>query len=83
MGGSGYTRQRKSSSSFSILNIFKCCCSQGRDDISEEGMYVRAKAKDDDGIPCTADPGIDRRASAFIDRFKRSVTESERQILAA
>ncbi|GLT73898.1 hypothetical protein SLA2020_457280 [Shorea laevis] len=82
MGGSGYTRQRKSSSSFSILNIFKCCCSQGRDDISEEG-YVRAAARHDDEIRWPAEPGIDRRASAFIDRIKRSVTESECQMLAA
>ncbi|GLU05192.1 hypothetical protein SLE2022_223050 [Rubroshorea leprosula] len=73
----GYTRQRKSSS-FSILNIFKSCCSRGGDDISEEGIYVRRiYPSDEDGRRWIAEPGIDRRASAFIDRFKRSVSESD------
>lgn len=66
----GYSRQRKSSSCFSIFNIFKGCCSYGGDDISEDGFYVRRICKsDEDGRFSIAEPGIDRKATAFIARI--------------
>ncbi|KAL5782817.1 hypothetical protein ACOSP7_007846 [Xanthoceras sorbifolium] len=73
----GYSRQRKSSSScFSIFSIFKACCSGGGDDMmSDDGYYdVRRICKsDEDGRSFSiAEPGIDRKATAFIDRFHES-----------
>ncbi|EOY06954.1 hypothetical protein QQP08_013256 [Theobroma cacao] len=80
--GSGYTKQRKHSS-FSIFSIFTSCCSNGGDDMSEEGIYVRRIWRsDEDGRRWTAEPGIDRKASAFIDRFRTRVSDPERQTLA-
>lgn len=76
-------RQRKSWSCLSILNIFTACCSHGSDDMSEDGMYVgRICPSDEDGRFVIAEPGIDRRASAFIARFYESrVSDPERQTL--
>ncbi|KAK3188327.1 hypothetical protein Dsin_027888 [Dipteronia sinensis] len=76
MAGGGYSRQRKSSSScFSIFNIFKSCCSSGEDDMmSDDGYYVSRICKsDEDGRTFSiAEPGIDRKATVFIDRFHSS-----------
>ncbi|MBA0857757.1 hypothetical protein Goshw_016725 [Gossypium schwendimanii] len=80
--GSGYTRHRKSSS-FSFFSLFSACCSNGGDDVSEDGIYVRRMwPSDEDGRRWTAEPGIDRKASAFIDRFRTRVSDPERQALA-
>lgn len=83
MGASGYSKHRKSSS-FSLLSIFTSCCSNGGDDMSEEGFYVRRSTwrSDEDGRRWTAEPGIDRKATAFIDRFRTRVSDPERQTLA-
>lgn len=62
-------RQRKS---FSLFDIFRSCCSAGRDETSreEQGVYGRRiYASDEDRGYWVGEPGIDRRASAFIDRF--------------
>ncbi|KAE8714266.1 Phosphatase methylesterase 1 [Hibiscus syriacus] len=83
MGSTGYTKHRKSPSSFSIFSIFASCCSNGADDMSEDGIYVRRTWRsDEDGRRWTAEPGIDRRASAFIDRFRTRVSDPERQALS-
>ncbi|OMO52850.1 hypothetical protein CCACVL1_03220 [Corchorus capsularis] len=80
--GSGYTKHRKSSS-FSILSLFTSCCSNGEDDMMSEEGYVRGIWRsDEDGRRWTAEPGIDRKASAFIDRFRTRVSDPERQTLA-
>ncbi|KAK9288821.1 hypothetical protein L1049_017286 [Liquidambar formosana] len=68
MGGNN--RQRKSSSFLSIFNIFKACCSHGRDDTWDEGGNVRRICpSDEDRGRWIAEPGIDWKASAFIARF--------------
>ncbi|XP_024922636.1 uncharacterized protein LOC112488971 [Ziziphus jujuba] len=77
----------KSASLFSFCNIFKACFSSGsnEDAYSEEGYYIRRRiyASDEDRGGWTAEPGIDRKASAFIARFYESrVSDSERQTLA-
>ncbi|MBA0612646.1 hypothetical protein Godav_013227 [Gossypium davidsonii] len=83
MGSAGYTKQRKSHSSFSIFSIFASCCSNGADDMSEDGMNGRRIWRsDEDGRRWTAEPGIDRKASAFIDRFRTRVSDPERQTLS-
>ncbi|XP_056849941.1 uncharacterized protein LOC108837825 [Raphanus sativus] len=49
----------------------------------DDGVYTRkAWASDEDKRHWVAEPGIDRKASAFIARFHASrVSESERQTL--
>ncbi|EEF43208.1 conserved hypothetical protein [Ricinus communis] len=77
-------RQRRSSC-LSVLKIFKGWCSNiGRDDTSEDGLYVRRIcASDEDGRRWIADPWIDGRASAFIARFYETrVSDPDRQTLA-
>ncbi|KAH7513534.1 hypothetical protein FEM48_Zijuj12G0210500 [Ziziphus jujuba var. spinosa] len=64
----------KSASLFSFCNIFKACFSSGsnEDAYSEEGYYIRRRiyASDEDRGGWTAEPGIDRKASAFIASMK-------------
>ncbi|KAF5738808.1 hypothetical protein HS088_TW13G01709 [Tripterygium wilfordii] len=97
-GGGGYSSRRKSSSGSSscfsmVLNIFRwSCCSKigsrARDDAySEEGGYVNGRIypSDEDGRQYwpVAEPGIDRRATAFIARFYEArVSDPDRQSLA-
>lgn len=68
------SKKRSSSSFFSIFSsIFKSCCSSGGDDWSDDGGYTqRISPRDDNGCYWTAEPGIDRKASAFITRFYAS-----------
>ncbi|EXB75655.1 hypothetical protein L484_026133 [Morus notabilis] len=81
-------RQGKSTSSlFSLCSIFSACfSSSSRDDTnSEEGVYIRRRIcpSDEDRGGWIAEPGIDRKASAFIARFYESrVSDPERQTLA-
>ncbi|KAF7837619.1 uncharacterized protein G2W53_006101 [Senna tora] len=70
------------SSSFSFCGIFKSCFSSGRDDYYwEEGVGGgRIFASDEDRGRWVAEPGIDRKASAFIAKFYASrVSDSEHQ----
>ncbi|KAG2726647.1 hypothetical protein I3760_01G123800 [Carya illinoinensis] len=64
---------RKSSSSFSICNIFKVCFSGGRssdDYYWDEGVDNRRICpSDSDREGWFAEPGIDNKASAYIDKF--------------
>ena len=62
------SRQRRKSSFF---DIFKACCSGGGgDEVMEEPVYARRiYASDEDRGYWVGEPGIDRRASAFISRF--------------
>ena len=64
---------RKSSSSFSICNIFKVCFSSGsssREEYWDESGYVRRICpSDEDRGLWIAEPGIDRKATELIDRF--------------
>ena len=73
----------KKSSSFSFCNIFKGCFSGSRndDDYYWEGSNSRRVfASDEDGGHWVAEPGIDRKATAFIARFYATrVSESESQ----
>ena len=66
----GNNRQKKSSFSF-ILSIFKACCSPGGDDsLDEAGNYGRRICpSDEDRHGWVAEPGIDRKASDFINKF--------------
>lgn len=63
----------KSSSSFSVCNIFKACFSGGRNSDSyywDEGVDNRRICpSDSDRGSWIAEPGIDNKASAYIDRF--------------
>lgn len=72
---------KSSSNSFSICNIFKVCFSVGssRDDDWDEGDNVRRLCpSDEDRWGWTAEPGIDCKATAYIDRFYAArVSESE------
>lgn len=73
----------KSSSLFSFCNMFKACFSGGsRDDTYSDdgGAYVRRRTcpSDEDRGGWTAEPGIDRKATAFIARFYEShVSDAE------
>ncbi|KAB1213715.1 hypothetical protein CJ030_MR5G004858 [Morella rubra] len=63
---------KKSSSFCSICSIFKACFSGGNssDDYGDEGVDVRRICPSDyDRGLWIGEPGIDRRATAFIDRF--------------
>lgn len=83
MGGS--RRQRKSSSIFSIFNIFKSRRSSDRDDMGwDDSINIRkVRPSDDDKHHWVAEPDIDRKASAFIARFYESrVSDPERQTVA-
>ncbi|KAK7264815.1 hypothetical protein RJT34_32426 [Clitoria ternatea] len=76
----------KKSSSFSFCGMLKACFSSGR---SRDDYYYydesvsgrRIFASDEDRGRWVAEPGIDRKASAFIARFYASrATDSEHQI---
>ncbi|KAI9122806.1 hypothetical protein K1719_005909 [Acacia pycnantha] len=73
----------KKSSFSSFCGIFKSCFSSGsRDDYYwEDGSSgARIFASDEDRGRWVAEPGIDRKASAFIARFYASrVSDSEHQ----
>ncbi|KAM1083054.1 hypothetical protein FF1_021654 [Malus domestica] len=78
----------KQYSLFSFCNIFKACFSSDkRDDVYSDdgGVYVgrRICPSDEDRGRWTAEPGIDRKATAFISRFYESrVSDPEYQALA-
>lgn len=70
--GSYNRRQRKSSS---IFSIFKACCSGGSEDYWDEAAgntTRRICPSDEDRGRWVGEPGIDRKASAFIARFHES-----------
>lgn len=73
----------KKSSSFSFCGMFKACFSNSKDDYyySYDDNSRRHFASDEDRGRWVAEPGIDRKASAFIARFYASrVSDSEHQI---
>ncbi|KAK7269483.1 hypothetical protein RIF29_22212 [Crotalaria pallida] len=77
MGGN---KQRKSSSSFfSIFNIFSSKKSKGAAyyDAYDSGGKVWPSDYDRDQWGA-AEPGIDKKAEAFILNYKRRISESER-----
>ena len=62
-------RQRKSS----FFDMFRQCCSGGSGESWDEPVYNRRIfASDEDRGYWVGEPGIDRRASAFIARFYES-----------
>ncbi|XP_020202576.1 uncharacterized protein LOC109788298 [Cajanus cajan] len=72
----GY-RQKKSSSSFFIFNIFSSKKSRGGYyDAPDSGRRV-CHSDYDKGNWGVAEPGIDRKAEAFIAKYKKRVSESE------
>ncbi|CAK8563893.1 unnamed protein product [Lathyrus sativus] len=72
----------KKSSSFSFCGMFKSCfSSESKNDYYNEGSSSRMFTSDEDRGRWVAEPGIDRKASAFIARFYANrVTDSEQQI---
>ncbi|XP_021898970.1 uncharacterized protein LOC110815469 [Carica papaya] len=79
MGGN---RQKKSSSSFSIFGLFKSRRShrRGGDDQTFVDDTRKVWPSDEDKRNWVAEPGIDRKASAFIAKFHATrVSESELQ----
>ncbi|KAJ1402991.1 hypothetical protein SESBI_27597 [Sesbania bispinosa] len=71
----------KKSSSFSLCGIFKSCFSSRDDYYYYEDSSRRIFASDEDRGRWVAEPGIDKKASAFIARFYASrATDSEHQI---
>ncbi|KAG7029045.1 hypothetical protein SDJN02_10228, partial [Cucurbita argyrosperma subsp. argyrosperma] len=82
MGG-----RSKSMKCFSICSIFKSCCFSkgGRDEgyWDESGEIRRRMWPSDEDTRWVAEPGIDRKASAFIARFYDArVSDPERQTLS-
>ncbi|KAK4273362.1 hypothetical protein QN277_021780 [Acacia crassicarpa] len=82
MGGNN-NKQRKSSSGFmSVFSMFKSNKkNRGGYDSYDDGMKARTRvwpSDEDKGRWGAADPGIDIKAEAFIARYKRRVSESER-----
>ncbi|KAG4942351.1 hypothetical protein JHK82_046550 [Glycine max] len=65
---------KKSSSSFSFCGMFKACFSSSKDDYycNYDDSSRRHFASDEDRGRWVAEPGIDRKASAFIARFYAS-----------
>lgn len=61
----------KKSSTFSVIRALLPCCSNNGEDCREEGMIIRSRimTSDEDGRLWIAEPGVDRRATSFIDRF--------------
>ncbi|KAK3415946.1 hypothetical protein EUGRSUZ_H01331 [Eucalyptus grandis] len=82
MGGNN--RQKKSSSSFSFMSMLKPRRAQ-RDD-AWEGESVSSKKiypSDYDEGKYVAEPGIDKKATAFIAKFhKTRVMESELRVIS-
>ena len=78
-----YMGANKKSSSFSFCGMFKSCFSNSKDDYyyNYDDNSRRHFASDEDRGRWVAEPGIDRKASAFIARFYASrVSDSEHQI---
>ncbi|KAF7805019.1 hypothetical protein G2W53_044130 [Senna tora] len=78
----GKNRQRKSSSLMSVFNIFKSNSRHrgySNEDGYEEGTRARKvwPSDEDRGRWGVAEPGIDRRAAAFIAQYKKRVSDSE------
>ncbi|XP_018438290.1 uncharacterized protein LOC108810695 [Raphanus sativus] len=75
-----------SSKRFSLFSFFKPRRSHRveADSSWDDSVYTRkALASDEDKRYCVAEPGIDRKASAFIAKFHATrVSESERQTLS-
>ncbi|AES82357.1 hypothetical protein MtrunA17_Chr7g0271321 [Medicago truncatula] len=74
----GKNRQRKSSSFLSVFNIFKS--SKHNYKAYEEGPKPVSKiwpSDEDKGTWGVADPVIDMRATAFIARYKKHISDSE------
>ncbi|KAI4335118.1 hypothetical protein L6164_013796 [Bauhinia variegata] len=73
----------KRSASFSLCGMLKACFSSGGsrdDDYWEDSVNRRIFASDEDRGRWVAEPGIDRKASAFIARFYATrVSDSEHQ----
>ncbi|KAK9084455.1 hypothetical protein Scep_030926 [Stephania cephalantha] len=79
MGGN---RQKKGSSLFSIFSIFKS--RRSRDDIvwDEPRSSRKVRPSEEDKGNWVAEPGIDRKASAFIAKFYESrVSDPECQTI--
>ncbi|KAM7484885.1 hypothetical protein LguiA_000894 [Lonicera macranthoides] len=56
----------------SFFSMFVACCTSGSgDDTWDDGVYTRrvCPSEEDTGRWRTAEPGIDRKASAFIAKF--------------
>ncbi|KAI6695462.1 hypothetical protein NL676_023172 [Syzygium grande] len=81
MGGN--IKQKKSSSSFSLMSLFKPRRARrddawGADSVSPKKIYT----SDSDKGWFVAEPGIDNKATAFIAKFHETrVMESERQVI--
>jgi len=79
----GKNRQRKSSSFLSVFNIFKSSKHRGESNYKayyEEGPKPVSKiwpSDEDKGTWGVADPVIDMRATAFIARYKKHISDSE------
>ncbi|KAG2315827.1 hypothetical protein Bca4012_066673 [Brassica carinata] len=63
--------RNKKSSTFSVIRALLPCCSNSGDNWSEEGVIIRSRimTSDEDGRLWIAEPGVDRRANSFINRF--------------
>nr|XP_004508072.1 uncharacterized protein LOC101506349 [Cicer arietinum] len=74
----------KKSSSMSFCGMLKSCFSGGNKDdyyYYDDQSKTRIFASDEDRARWVAEPGIDRKASAFIARFYASrATDSQQQI---
>ncbi|KFK37998.1 hypothetical protein AALP_AA3G057000 [Arabis alpina] len=83
MGGNNRSHSNKR---FSLFSLFKTRRSHRVevDDSWNDVVYTRkALASDEDKRYWVAEPGIDRKASAFIAKFHETrVSESERQTLS-
>ncbi|XLS96730.1 hypothetical protein HN51_039465 [Arachis hypogaea] len=78
MGGNN--RQRKSSSFMSVFSIFKSNNRQRGNYYYEEGAKAVTKVwpSDEDRGRCgVADPVIDMKATAFIAKYKKRISDSE------
>ncbi|CAN8269629.1 unnamed protein product [Cochlearia groenlandica] len=80
MGG----RSHSSNKRFSLFSFFKTRRSHRVEVDDDVIVYTRkAMASDEDKRYCVAEPGIDRKASAFIAKFHATrVSEPERQTLS-
>ncbi|XP_042513445.1 uncharacterized protein LOC122088304 [Macadamia integrifolia] len=86
----GQGRERRSSSFFSIFNVFKSSRGmrsggdEGEEDMWDEAVNVRRVRTSDEDKDCwVAEPDIDRKASAFIARFYECrVSNSEIQTIS-
>ncbi|XP_010486063.1 PREDICTED: uncharacterized protein LOC104764261 [Camelina sativa] len=84
MGGN---KRSQSTKRFSLFSFFKSRRSHNRVEVDaswDDVVYTRkAMASDEDKRHWVAEPGIDRKASAFIAKFHATrVSESERQTVS-